>query len=77
MKDLDRRENNRVKPKDIAFVAVRPEFEKLGRLVDISLEGLCFRYMARGSRVDKENKFKIDLFVDDTPLYLLFGLIIT
>ena len=70
MEDLERRENNRVEPKDIAFVALRPEFEKLGRVLDISLEGLCFRYISQGSSVDKDIKVEIDLFVNDNPSYL-------
>ena len=45
--DSDRREKLRYRPKDATFIALRPNFVKLGKLLDINRSGLCFQYISR------------------------------
>jgi len=43
--NAEHRRNARVSPKEMTFVAVRPEFSKSGELLDISRGGLRFQYL--------------------------------
>lgn len=70
MTNSERRKMARLRPKGLTFVAVRPEFAKLGRLIDITMEGLCFQYMAHREGMDDVVSFKIDLFVENNGFYL-------
>jgi hypothetical protein len=56
-----------------AFVAVRPEFRKLGALTDVSQSGLGFRYALLNGQelmVEKATPVKIDFFVSNNGFYL-------
>lgn len=74
MMNTERREEVRLRPKEVTFVALRPKFAKLGRLIDISQQGLCFQYMAECK--DKEDlvvnaaSLEIDLFINNNRYYL-------
>ena len=74
MINAERREKVRLRPKDLTFVAVRPKFAKLGRLLDISRRGLCFQYMAESmAEADQEGttiSLEIDIFIKNNEYYL-------
>lgn len=67
---MERRDGSRLCPKDTTFVALRPEFNKLGRLLDINRQGLCFRYLSRESTLESAASLSIDMFVSDNGYYL-------
>ena len=64
----------RLRPKDLTFVAVRPKFAKLGRLLDINRRGLCFQYMvesrAEGDLAGSTVSLEIDIFIKNNEYYL-------
>ena len=66
----ERRESLRLRPKEKTFVALRPEFVKLGKLLDISKRGLCFQYFSRGESIRKSPKLNIDMFISNNGYYL-------
>jgi len=74
MINAERREEVRLRPEDLTFVAVRPKFAKLGRLLDISRRGLCFQYMAEsragGDLVGSTVSLEIDIFIRNNEYYL-------
>ncbi len=56
-----------------AFVAIRPDFRKLGRLEDVSLSGLRFKYTIMDEQNPLEGNgthLSIDLFVSKHDFYL-------
>jgi hypothetical protein len=66
----ERRENLRLRPKEKTFVALRPEFVKLGKLLDISKRGLCFQYYSKGESIEKSPLLNIDMFISNNGYYL-------
>ena len=72
--NADRREIERSRPKDLTFVAVRSKSAKLGKLLDISREGLCFQYMAesgvQGDQAQNMTPLEIDMFVSKQRYHL-------
>lgn len=66
----ERRERDRRQPKSPTFVALRPEFVKLGKLVDISSSGLSFEYIAKGDVVSPPDTLKLDMFIGANGYYL-------
>jgi len=66
----ERRESLRLRPKLDTFVALRPEFSTLGKLLDINRSGLCFLYLTKEAPVDTPEAISIDMF-DDTDGYYL------
>ncbi|MBW1780328.1 MAG: hypothetical protein JRL30_06275 [Deltaproteobacteria bacterium] len=65
----------RLRPGDVTFVAVRPRFARLGRLIDIGEDGLSFQYLEQvgrqaGTRERAAESFEIDIFVKDKKYYL-------
>ena len=67
----ERRVNKRFRPKKLTYVALRPEFTKLGKVVDISAGGLCFNYMAKAEQSrDAETVLEVDLFISGNGYYL-------
>ena len=66
----ERREKERRRPKDTTFVALRPEFVKLGKLTDISSTGLCFEYLAKGEVAPGPNPIEMDMFISGNGYYL-------
>ena len=67
---IERRIQDRFQPKDSTFVAFRPDFTKLGRVVDISIGGLCFQYMDYGEPKLEGKTFGIDIFKSNNGYYL-------
>ncbi|MFC1828507.1 PilZ domain-containing protein [Thermodesulfobacteriota bacterium] len=73
MMNAERREKVRVHPKDLTFVALRPDFDKLGKMLDISKGGLCFQYITSTGEADQVNgvtSLDIDLFLSKNSYYL-------
>ena len=69
--NTERRRNARVSPKEVTFVAVRPEFSKSGELLDISRGGLRFQYLRRLNHEENMKTFlKIDIFIINNGYYL-------
>lgn len=69
--NTERRRNARLNPKELTFVAVRPEFSRSGELFNISRSGLCFQYLRRKNPADDEmQKFMIDIFIINNNYYL-------
>ncbi len=70
MKDDERREQSRMRPKKLTYVALRPDFSKLGKIQDISRGGLCFQYMTKKEQGGDPPNFNIDIFISDDGYYL-------
>ena len=72
MMNTERRKNRRFRPKDPTYVALRPQFDRLGRLLDISPTGLCFQYMseARDRQTAPAVSLEIDIFISSNGYYL-------
>ncbi len=70
----ERREKFRLRPRDLTFVAIRPTFSKLGKLLNISGGGLCFQYMgqigADDNQVGNGTSIEVDMFIKDKEYYL-------
>ena len=64
----ERRKNERFQPDDQTFVVLRPDYTKLGKLIDISEEGLSFQHMAKSGK--KDTSIHLDIFKGDNSLYL-------
>lgn len=70
MKDAERREKERFRPKKRTFVVFKPQFLKLGKVLDISTGGLCFQYLAKEDQVKDEPAIEADIFMSDNGYYL-------
>ena len=64
----ERRKNKRFRVSRDAFVALGPHYNKVGRLMDIHMDGLEFHYMA--SKEPSDKSFEIDIFLTDGDFYL-------
>ena len=73
----ERRNNIRLQPEEVTFVAMRPEFFKLGKLRDISSNGLSFNYLSSrlSNREDNKNKCSLDVDIfTSSNIYYLSGI---
>ena len=62
-----------VKQDNSAFVAIRPLFQRLGMLKDVSLSGVGFKYVLREDLdpiSETDASFNVDLFVSGNEFYL-------
>ncbi len=59
--ETERRKKRRYQVKKGAFAAVRPLYEKIGRIINISQGGLAFRYMDIGNQ--EKGTRELDIFV--------------
>ena len=66
----DRRESRRFVPEKRTYVALRPHFSTLGKIIDISRGGLCFQYMAPAGQSRAAEALDMDLFIQDNGYYL-------
>lgn len=69
---VERRIDKRFRPKKLTYVALRPEFTKLGKVMDISVGGLCFNYMAKSEPEGDASEIvlDVDLFISGNGYYL-------
>ena len=70
MNDDERREEERFRPKKRTFVVFKPEFLKLGKVLDISASGLCFQYLAKEDQAGEAPAIEADIFMSDNGYYL-------
>ena len=68
--EQERRKKERRHPQATTFVALRPEFVKLGKLMDISSSGLCFEYIAKGDASPGADATQMDMFISGNGYYL-------
>jgi c-di-GMP-binding flagellar brake protein YcgR len=66
---VERRKHRRIQIKSGAFVGVGPHFDQVGPLIDISMGGLSFCYMARQKQ---PNGLSLDIFLTDRDFYLSY-----
>ncbi len=65
---MENREYTRFETQDNAYAALRGQRTKVGKIVDISLNGLAFRYLA-GEKSGEEHK-KVDIFLSENGFHL-------
>lgn len=69
--NAEHRRTLRLYPKELTFVVIRPEFSKLGELLDISRAGLCFQYLFKSNPSEGGvASVKIDIFIINNGYYL-------
>ncbi len=69
---VERRKHKRFRVPRDAYVAVRPAYLQLGRVIDIGIGGLTFRYMAEEHPPDLSSQLVIflasqDFYLDNVP----------
>jgi len=70
MAQRDRRGAVRFQPRKSTFVALRPEFVRLGKVVDISSSGLRFQYLISEDNHVEKGKVALDMFIGSDGYYL-------
>ena len=66
-KPIEHRKQRRFQAPEGVFVGVGPSFDKVGRLRDLNIDGLSFRYLGNG---EPPNGSYVDLFMTDGDFYL-------
>ena len=61
---VERRRHKRFQAEEGAYAAVRPQYDKIGQIIDVSRGGLAFRYMVSGSQEDASSELDIFLIGD-------------
>ena len=64
----ERRKHKRFLVEDGAYAAVRPQYDKIGQIIDISQGGLAFYYMVSDSQGHESSELDIFLIGDDFHL---------
>jgi hypothetical protein len=70
MAHRDRRDAVRLLPRKSTFVALRPEFVRLGKVMDISSRGLRFQYLISEDNQVEKGRVALDLFIGSEGYYL-------
>ncbi|RZB33523.1 MAG: hypothetical protein SRB2_03952 [Desulfobacteraceae bacterium Eth-SRB2] len=65
---MEKRKFTRFRTQDNAFAALRGDFTKVGKIYDISLNGLAFRYLAE--EMSEEEYTQVDIFLSDNGFHL-------
>ena len=65
---MEKRKFTRFRTQDNAFAALREDFSKVGKICDISLNGLAFRYLAE--QRTEENVTQVDIFLTNNEFHL-------
>jgi PilZ domain len=65
---MEKRKFTRFRTQNNAFGALRGDFTKVGKIYDISLNGLAFRYLAE--QMSEEEYNHVDIFLSDNGFYL-------
>jgi len=66
----ERRKHARFKPSELTFVALRPDFTRLGKIVDISRGGICFQYMVPEDQQSLAAALWVDVFQSASSYYV-------
>jgi len=68
---MEKRKYVRFSVQDNAFAAIRSEFEKIGKLNDISEKGLSFSYLIENIKVfSDKNNLEVDIFLSGNGYHL-------
>lgn len=67
-KNVDRRKHKRFQVQDVSFAALRPNYHKIGQIIDMSTDGLAFRYLADVE--SPETSFALDIFLASRAFHL-------
>lgn len=70
MAQRDRRGAVRFQPRKSTFVALRPEFVRLGKVIDISSSGLRFQYLISEDNQVEKGRVALDMFIGSDGYYL-------
>ncbi len=65
---VERRRHNRFQVEDGAYAAIRPQYDKIGQIIDVSRGGLAFRCMVSGSHEGESSE--MDIFLIGDGFYL-------
>ena len=65
---MERRKFTRFRVQDDAFAALRGNFTKVGKIYDISLNGLAFRYITE--KIINENLNCVDVFLSSNGFHM-------
>lgn len=65
---MERRKFTRFKVQNNAYAALRGNYTKVGKIYDISLNGLAFRYLSE--KVFSETFNRVDIFLSDNGFHL-------
>ena len=65
---MERRKFTRFQVQDDAFAALRGNFSKVGKIYDISFNGLAFRYLAKETSEDTYTQ--VDIFLSSNGFHL-------
>ena len=65
---IERRKYRRFQVQDIAFAVLRDQDRQLGQIMDISMGGLAFNYIAGGGNAD--SAFELDILLAYKGLYM-------
>jgi c-di-GMP-binding flagellar brake protein YcgR len=58
---VERRRHKRFQAEGGAYAAIRPQYDKIGQIIDVSKGGLAFRYLVSGSH--ESESFEMDIFL--------------
>jgi len=64
----ERRKHQRYQVQEDAFVVLKPEYKKLGHIIDVSMDGLAFRYVDEKQSSDKSSE--LEIFFADNRFHL-------
>lgn len=65
---VERRRHKRFQAEEGAYAAVRPQYDKIGQIIDVSRGGLAFRYMV--SDRQEGASFELDIFLIGNSFHL-------
>ena len=65
---MERRKFTRFRTQDNAFAALRGDYSKVGKIFDISLNGLAFRYLTE--QMSEEEFAHVDIFLSGNGFHL-------
>jgi len=65
---VDKRKHTRFRSQDLAFAAFGSHSKEIGEIIDISMGGLAFLYIADGDQINESRELEIYLAKDDFHL---------
>ena len=68
IEEVERRKHKRFLAEDGAYAAVRPQYDKIGQIIDISQGGLSFSYIVSDGQAHEGSELDIFLIGDDFHL---------
>ena len=68
---MERRKFTRFRAQDDAFAALRGDFSKVGKIYDISINGLGFSFLSESTQVDSaDHHTQVDIFNSENGFHL-------